>query len=640
MDLTKEERELLQARKLQEIKIIIREVQRRIVDRIRDAVNSPEPTQKYWNFQLANISKLYDVLNDKWSEWISPAMTSFYDIAYDLAEKIMRKARLEPVGTIPGASRIIDALINDTIKKMRVGSDASIGEINTLFREVQTSLLREDQINRAIAEGILESGTVNRVQSNLEKILYDRLVNKEQIVVAGSKHFTPEYYAELLARTRTRDAQSAASVQASLDYGVDLIQVSDHNTTTEICMKYEGQIFSISGKTPGYERLGEIAPFHPNCVSFDTEILTTENGWKLIKDVKIGEEVFTLNMETKLLEPSKVIKTFKSYSPTLVEFVTNDFHLAVTPNHRMVFENDHSRKNKLGIYKFIEAKDLIGKVSGRIPRSIKPVYSNINIKKVRLAQLVCFALADGYIDHKQKAVTIFQDPIKSPIGTQVLKNLLEECEINYTVSKSGRYYIKDLYEYLLDQKTSYHKFIPSWVKELPANAIDSVLYIFSITDGHIKKGRKFNGLQFADDTSYFTVSPKMASDLGEMILKVGRRPSYKIQKPSQKKSMIRGKEINSNYDLIIVRDCKNTFGTLQNFSIQEIPYNNYAYCVQVEKNNTIYVRSKWECTWTGNCLHTMLPLPVADAEDEAFLRAKADKIFQRNQQKIAQGKTK
>jgi hypothetical protein len=266
MELTDEERELLRTRKIAEIKNIVRATQQKIVRRIEDAVNKPEATQKYWSLQLANISKLYDQLNKDWAEWIDPTMKSFYDVAYTLSEKIMRKARLTPQGSIPGANRIIDALVNDTIAKMRSGSDASIGEINTLFREVQTSLIREDQINKAIAEGILEDATPQRAQSNLEKILRERLIGKEQIVTAGSKHYTPEYYAELLARTRTRDAQSAASVQAALDYGVDLVQVSDHNTTTEICMQYEGQIFSISGGTPGYKKLEEVAPFHPNCL--------------------------------------------------------------------------------------------------------------------------------------------------------------------------------------------------------------------------------------------------------------------------------------------------------------------------------------------------------------------------------------
>lgn len=266
MDLTKPEKELLRRRKLQELEKIMMSATATIVRKINQATQTSQTSQKYWNDQLAQITKLYQTMMADWESWIIPEMSDYYDDAYELSVNILRRAGLKPQGPIPGSGRIIDALISDTVKKFQVASQGGIGEVGTLFREVQTSLIREDQINAAIAEGILTDSTPQRIQSNLEKLLRDRLINKEQIVVAGTKHYKPEYYAELLARTRTRDAQSSAAIQSSLQYGVDLVQVSDHNTTTPICMKYEGQIYSISGNTPGYPRLGEIAPFHPNCL--------------------------------------------------------------------------------------------------------------------------------------------------------------------------------------------------------------------------------------------------------------------------------------------------------------------------------------------------------------------------------------
>jgi ribosomal protein S20 len=266
MDLTKPEKALLRKRKLEELRHIMLSATATIVRKINQSINTTETSQKYWNSQLATITKLYQSMMKDWDSWIIPEMSEYYDDAYELSVAILRRAGLEPKGPIPGSGRIIDALINDTVKKFQVASQGGIGEVNTLFREVQTSLIREDEINRAVAEGILTDSTQQRIKSNLEKILTDRLIGKEQIVVAGTKHYKPEDYATMLARTRTRDAQSSAAIQSALQYGVDLVQVSDHNTTTPICMNYEGQIYSISGNTKGYPRLGEIAPFHPNCL--------------------------------------------------------------------------------------------------------------------------------------------------------------------------------------------------------------------------------------------------------------------------------------------------------------------------------------------------------------------------------------
>ena len=52
-----------------------------------------------------------------------------------------------------------------------------------------------------------------------------------------------------------------------------------------------------------------------DCYSDDTEVLTL-NGWKLIKDVYIGEKVLTLNPNTKEVYYENVIKSFEG-KPTI-----------------------------------------------------------------------------------------------------------------------------------------------------------------------------------------------------------------------------------------------------------------------------------------------------------------------------------
>jgi hypothetical protein len=50
------------------------------------------------------------------------------------------------------------------------------------------------------------------------------------------------------------------------NYGTDLVQVSSHNTTTKICMPYEGKVYSISGKDKRFPPLMNTPPYHPNCL--------------------------------------------------------------------------------------------------------------------------------------------------------------------------------------------------------------------------------------------------------------------------------------------------------------------------------------------------------------------------------------
>jgi hypothetical protein len=72
-------------------------------------------------------------------------------------------------------------------------------------------------------------------------------------------------YAKLCVYTEASRAQAKATVNIAMEYDSDLIQVSDHNTTTPQCELYEGKVFSISGKDPDFPYYDDFIPVHPNC---------------------------------------------------------------------------------------------------------------------------------------------------------------------------------------------------------------------------------------------------------------------------------------------------------------------------------------------------------------------------------------
>ena len=76
----------------------------------------------------------------------------------------------------------------------------------------------------------------------------------------GVKHYT-----RMLARTTASTAHTAGVLNAMEQSGVDLVRVSTHNTDTPICKKYEGNIYSVSGRSKKYPKLDAKAPFHPGC---------------------------------------------------------------------------------------------------------------------------------------------------------------------------------------------------------------------------------------------------------------------------------------------------------------------------------------------------------------------------------------
>ena len=77
-------------------------------------------------------------------------------------------------------------------------------------------------------------------------------------------------YAELVARTKTREAVTRGSINRYIEAGQDLVIITNHGTDCEVCKFFEGKVFSISGTHPKYPPIDQLLnggpPFHPNCL--------------------------------------------------------------------------------------------------------------------------------------------------------------------------------------------------------------------------------------------------------------------------------------------------------------------------------------------------------------------------------------
>ena len=73
-------------------------------------------------------------------------------------------------------------------------------------------------------------------------------------------------YCEMVARTTTREATTLGTINRLAAGGYDLVQISEHEPTCELCAPLAGKVFSLSGDTPGYPRYDNYIPVHPSCL--------------------------------------------------------------------------------------------------------------------------------------------------------------------------------------------------------------------------------------------------------------------------------------------------------------------------------------------------------------------------------------
>jgi DNA polymerase I len=173
-----------------------------------------------------------------------------------------------------------------------------------------------------------------------------------------------------------------------------------------------------------YDRQQAAVKVIMNCFTPDTEVLTPE-GVQNIRELTVGDMVYSLDPETMEMEPKPVAETqaYPDYRGELVDIETSTIDFRVTPNHRMlVRETDDA-----GGFDFVEAGRLAADTRYELPHGWtfdhedalgEQVDPSALTREVRGGQV---SLTDG-----GTAVSWAQTPGKDAVATDELLALLAQ----------------------------------------------------------------------------------------------------------------------------------------------------------------------------------------------------------------------
>lgn len=150
---------------------------------------------------------------------------------------------------------------------------------------------------------------------------------------------------------------------------VGYVNENGHGVVLGTGTAYEKENSSFINKTSYIE----------NCVPLDTEILTKE-GWKYYYQVKLGDEVLSVNMDSKQVEFCKLLSVNVHKDRPLVKLETNRFKVVCTPQHKWIVRSQYKGLRKQA------TEDL--KASEKIVQNIKQDV-NTSIIGRKLGWLMC-----------------------------------------------------------------------------------------------------------------------------------------------------------------------------------------------------------------------------------------------------------
>jgi len=523
-------------------------------------------------------------------------------------------------GTISARDKII--ITQQTNRLERIKVDSSEGFVS---KEAVT-LIRQ---RSPISYGEMDESTLKQISGVIARGFRDGLNTDDTVTNLTRKWSTlSAHKADVMVRTEIAFAVSASENSQFKDLGViatTFTTVGD-DRVCPVCFPLDGTTIQINGKFPVEGGFGnqEFPPLHFLCYDDKTELYTDE-GWKDFSDLKGNEKVLSLNPETFELEWQPYIRQVRySYKGKMISFKSRGLNLLVTPDHQMFVgaRVDRGKKGRNVEWDFVKAQELMEKVEFRIPRTGKwtgKSRKSININGLKIdAKTFCYFM--GYYLSEGSTVKRGDNWYQTSIHQQgdegrdyIYEHIKEmPVKVNRGVDKI---YINNvqLGKYLKQFGKSFEKFVPKEIKELDKDLIGIFLDAYCYGDGYTATAKWSEKNLVSTARRYFTSSKKMAEDIGELLLKFGKHPSFRCDPTKGKEQKFSNGTYIINHDTWVVFEChsKTAIGgkdASHGVVTEEVDYDGEVFCIELPKNHVFWVRRNGQTAFSGNCRCYTMPV--------------------------------
>lgn len=246
-----------------------------------------------------------------------------------LAELFYKEYKFEPTKKTEGGANSIDEEVleglahKSEVAKVVLEYRKSVKTLNTFLEPMQSLLDTNDRLHTNYLLHGTATGRTSSASPNLQNIPNTKEIRKMFIADGGCKFLIVDY-SQLELRILAKYSKDSRLVGAFVN-GEDV-----HSTTASA-------IFGVPLAEVGKEQRSVAKCFHP-----DTEVLT-QTGWKTLRGVSLQDTVAQAVPQDGKVFLEWVKPTYFNLGANphkdLVELKCEGINLAVTPNHRMLYQN-------------------------------------------------------------------------------------------------------------------------------------------------------------------------------------------------------------------------------------------------------------------------------------------------------------
>jgi len=510
-------------------------------------------------------------------------------------------------------------------KAATLGGNKALSDLGvSLAFDLKDSALIEEIKTRGVKiTGEVTKKTLKDFRSIMYKGYMEQGVSPYQLKkdIKGMFEETYKNRAWAIARTETGVASSTSQHTTYVKNKVEKKEWSSilDTHTRESHMLANGQVrrmdepFNVGGTLMDHphDPLGPAAEVI-NCYDDKTEVLTHE-GYVLFENLKEDMSIATLNPKTREIEydiPKKRINY--RHRGMMVHYKSKTVDLMVTKGHQIPTVNRWKKDKGVITITMKEAIDLnqsemIAKKA--IWKGVHDKWMVINGFKMDsklFMEFLGWYIAEGsttVVDDPRKKykyqICITQSKEKNGdkykrilgVSSKLFKKVWAGSDKVFIVNDDVGYAL-----HLLGK--SWEKYIPYPVKQFNRDHLNILLDAYCQGDGHIVQ-RESN---HSKRRIFFTSSSQLADDIGELIIKCGKSPSFMFPTEHDYKKV---KFKNGSY--FIKHPCTWIFENNSDYFYLNKNYRNLTkydgqvFCVEMAVNHIINVRRNGKVIWCGNC---------------------------------------
>ena len=227
------------------------------------------------NFHLSQIKTYIKASETEIKNWIVMAVADSYSKGANMAyadlkvtgvkvpsgnvytEEFTAK-KIREIGALTIHKEAVNALISDTYLDFANGMN---GLIKGAEHQLNDAMKRQTRAH--MIAGQLTGASMEDIAREVKSLLGDQ--GFSVLLDRGGRQWSLRQYSQMLVRTHIMKSTNEGTLNRITEWGVDIVQISEHSGACPICIPYEGRIYSISGKSEKYDKLVLGVPIHPNC---------------------------------------------------------------------------------------------------------------------------------------------------------------------------------------------------------------------------------------------------------------------------------------------------------------------------------------------------------------------------------------